>query len=71
MMRMITMNVDKYGFPIFDEDYDNPEIHVPEDIKEFYSDNQIKQIKEWCGEPTDILSEKIDHPKKEKMKTLF
>ena len=22
------MNVDKYGFPIFDEDYDNPEIHI-------------------------------------------
>lgn len=65
------MNVDKYGFPIFDEDFDNPEIHVPEDIKEFYSDNQIKQIKEWCGEPTDIPLEKIGHPKKEKMETLF
>ena len=22
------MNVDKYGFPIFDEDFDNPEIHI-------------------------------------------
>ena len=70
-MRMITMNVDEYGFPIFDEDYDNPEIHVPEDIKEFYSDNQIKQIKEWCGEPTDTPLEKIDRPKKEKMEALF
>ena len=64
------MNVDKYGFPIFDEDYDNPEIHVPEDIKKFYNDNQLKHIKEWCGEPVDKPVENVDKPK-ERLKSLF
>lgn len=64
------MNVDKYGFPIFDEDYDNPEIHVPEDIKNFYNDNTLKYIKEWCGKPVDKPVETVDKPK-ERLKSLF
>ena len=55
------MNVDKYGFPIFDEDYDNPEIHGLD----------ITIIKETS---VDTIECKIDikpKEKKEKMETLF
>ena len=57
------MNLDKYGFPIFDEDFDNPEIHVPEDIKEFYKDKELKYIKEWCGEPVNKEENKPEERK--------
>lgn len=58
------MNVDKYGFPIFDEDYDNPEIHGP----------NITVIKETSVDTVELTIDINDikpKEKKEKMETLF
>ena len=56
------MNVDEYGFPIFDEDYDNPEIHVPKDIKEFYKEylRQLERLTSLAKKYIDAME--ISYP---------
>ena len=56
------MNVDEYGFPIFDEDYDNPEVHIEGGTV----------VKETCVETIDLTIDlKQQNEPKKKLESLF